>query len=190
MNSNLSEVLKENIGRSSYEMRQFFQGKITDGELKAYSIDFNRKKIMKDNENEKIIRIRKGATLTPLEKLSEYRPALLEDPKTGTRYKLDIGTRGGMFFNDGDSQTIYHQCVLEKLVNGFDFRKVFTKNYFNGILIPGDMISAKLFVAYNEDWESSGESDYISGKSGSLVVEGEMDALFEKVCEFVRGRSK
>jgi len=190
----LVEIVRENIGKNSYEMRQFFQRMVKNGELKAYDVEVNKKIVEKNTDDEEIVRTKKGATLTPTQELIEYQPVLVEDPETGVMYNLDIGSRGGMFFNDGDSQTIYHHCVLEKLAQKPDSKKIATGKEFGqfgsfdeGISIPLEMITARLRISYDQDWESGRESDYVAGTSGSLVIEGEKDKLFEKVYSFVKG---
>ena len=191
----LTEILRENVGRTSYQMRLFFQQMVKKGELRAYHVEVNKQFVEKDTEDEEVVRTRKGATLTPTKNLREYQPVLVESPKTGVMYNLDIGSRGGMFFDDGNSQTIYHHCVLERIVQGFDSKKVADRTSFgdfgsckDGISIPKEMVTARLSVSYNEGWESGGKSDYIAGTKGNLVVEGEQDNLFKRVCEFVRGK--
>ena len=191
----LTEILRENVGRTSYQMRLFFQQMVKKGELRAYHVEVNKQFVEKDTEDEEVVRTRKGATLTPTKNLREYQPVLVESPKTGVMYNLDIGSRGGMFFNDGDSQTMYHHCVLEKIAEGFDPKKVADRtdsgelgSFKNGISIPREMVTGRLKVSYDEDWESGRESDYIAKTEGALVIEGEQDELFKKVCEFVRGK--
>ena len=119
------------------------------------------------------------------------------DSKTGIMYNLDIGSRGGEFYNDGDSQTIYHHCVLERLAQRFDHKKVENRTNFggfgafkDGISIPQEMVTARLRVSYDEDWEGSGEVDRVAGTRGNLVVTGEQDSLFQKVHEFVTQNSQ
>lgn len=191
----LTEIVNENIGKSSDEMRQFFQKMVKRNELKAYGVEVNSKTVERDTEDETVVRIRKGATLTPTKKLREYQHVLIEDPTTRALYNLDIGSRGGMFFDDGDSQTIYQHCVLEKLARRFDPKKVTDRMDFGdsgsfeeGISIPGKLVTARLSVSYYQDWESRGESDYLAGTRGTLIVEGQQDNLFKKVCGFVRGK--
>ncbi len=190
----LSEVVRENFGKSSYQMRQFFQQMVKSRKLRAYSVEVNKRIVERDTEDEEVVRTKKGATLIPTIELREYQPVLVEDPATGFMYNLDIGSRGGMFYDDGDSQTIYHHCVLEKIAQGFNPKKVADRTSFgdfgsfkDGISIPQEMVTARLRVSYDENWESSGDHDYVAGRSGNLVVEGEKDRLFEEVCKFVRG---
>jgi len=193
--TDLAEIVMENVGKSSYQMRLFFQQMVKKGELRAYQIEVNKRFVEKDTEDEEVVRTRKGATLTPTEELREYQPVFVEDPKTGVMYNLDIGSRCGMFFNEGYSQTVYHYCVLEKIAQRFDSKKVADRTSFgvfgsfkDGISIPREMVTARLRVSYNEEREYSGEFDYIAGTEGNLVVEEEQDNLFKRVCKFVRGK--
>lgn len=180
------ESVRGSVGKSSSQMKWFFQEMIKKGELIAYTVEVN-KRTVEETEEEQVIRIRKGATLTPTKELYPYEniDTIVEDPKTRTKYLLHIGSEGGMFSEDGDSQTIHHRCVLERLAQQFDPRKVVAG--LGGIYAPKEVVSAILSVGYGEDWGSRGESDGIRGTRGNLAVEGEQDGLFEKVCEFVRG---
>jgi len=191
----LVEVVRENFGKSSYQMRQFFQQMVKVKELNAYSVEVNKRIVEKDTEEEEVVKTKKGAILTPTTELKEYQPVFIKDSATESMYALDIGSRGGMFYNDGDSQTIYHHCVLERIAQGFDPKKVTDKKSFgdfgsfkDGISIPRDMVTARLRVSYDENWESGEDIDYVAGRTGNLVVEGDCDKLFEKVCKFVIGR--
>ena len=181
----LDEIVKEDIGKSSFEMKYFFQGMVDKDELEAYLVEINKEIVKKDDDEEKVVRIKKGATLVPIKEIRENRNIFVKDIKTGIFYHLNIGSYGGMFYDDGDSQTIYHNCTLEKLPMGFDFKKI-SRERHNRCFIPEEIIEARLRVNYNDDWSSSGGTDYISGSHGSFVIEGEKDELFEKVYDFVR----
>lgn len=189
----LVEIIREDVGKTSYAMRYFFQKMIDKGELKAYSVEINKRIVEKDTDDEEIVRTKKGVTLTPTERLREYQSVFIEDSETGTLYNLDIGSRGGMIYDDGDSQTIYHHCVLEMLAKKFDSKKIMKKglgiwgSFDNGLSIPDEMIKGRLKVSYDEDWESGVNFDEIAGTTGDLVIEGKKDKLFEKVYDFVMG---
>lgn len=173
----LAETLSERIGRSSYDMTRFFQGMIEKGELKASSVVVDKKVIEKDSDKERVVRTIKGVTLTPTDEIRYGYPFILQTP-SGCMYHLDIGSRGGMFYNDGDSQTIYDHCNLERLSKNFDTKEVSR----SGNYILEKMVDGILRVSYDQDWED----DYPEGSRGSLSVEGEMDEFFERVCDFVR----
>jgi len=162
--SNLAEVVNENVGKGSFEMICFFKDLVKSGKLKAYALD---------------------GRLTPVNDFNTYQPFVLEDSETGFMYALRISSEGGMFTNDGDSQTIYDRCVVQKL-NSKDKDKI--SDELRLLTVPGEMVSARLNVNRDDDWDSSGESDYISASRGRLVVEGENDGLFTKICEFVRAK--
>lgn len=195
----LTEIVRENVGTSSHAMRLFFQHMVRSGELKAYQVEIDKKVIEKNTEDESVVRTKKGVTLTPTEELNEYQAVFVEDPKTGVMYNLNIESWGGAFYNDGDSQTIYHSCVLERITPETDLKRVaerYSSNFGNKIFLPEMIIAARLTVRYHQDWESGANYDYVAGTEGSLiigtnkdlVVNGEQDQLFEKVCSFVRGK--
>ncbi|MEK6861321.1 MAG: hypothetical protein AABY07_05095 [Nanoarchaeota archaeon] len=163
----LAEIVRENVGKNSYQMRQFFQQMVKRGELKAYT--------------------RKRATLTLTEELRENQPVFIKDPETRIMYYLDIRSEGGMFYNDGNSQTMYHHCVLERLTKQLDPKKVATR-FDGGTTVPKEMVAARLRIDYDQDCKSGGEHDYVAETRGNLVVEGKQDKLFKKVCKFVRER--
>lgn len=169
----LSTIVREDVGKRSSEMIYFFQRMVKNAELKAYSVTLKK---------------RKGITLTPTSELKEYQMVFVEDQRTGNMYNLAIHVRGGMIYNGSDSQTIYHTCVLEKLAQKFDPKKVTTGSVegISVISIPQKMVTARLRVNYNEEWESGYDQDYVEGTKGNLVTEGEHDTLFEKVREFVK----
>lgn len=180
----LEEVAREGVGKSSYQMRNFFQEMFKRGELKAFSVEVDKQEVLSDTEDEKVVKTKKGATLTPTTKLEEYQPVILVDSKTGIMYNLNVGSRGGEFYDDGDSQTIYHHCVLSRL-SRFDPKKI-TSDHHGGISIPNNMVTARLRVSYDEDWESGENTDRIGATRAHLVIEGEQDSLFQRVYEFVR----
>ena len=183
--SKLAEIVMENVGKSSFDMRCFFQGMVDKGELEAYLVRINEEIVKKDDKKERIVIIKKGATLVPTKEIQENRNIFVKDSKTGIFYNLNIGSQGGAFYDDGDSQTIYHNCILEKLTKSFD-RKNIDFNSYAGLVIPEEIIEARLRVNHSDDWNSSGETDYIGVSHGNFTIEGEKDSLFEKVYEFVR----
>ncbi len=182
----LDEIVRENIGKSSYSMNYFFQSMIDKKELEAYSVRTNEQIIEKDDGEERIVKVKKGATLIPIKEIEERRDIFIKDKITDTFYYLNIQSSGGSFSEDG-SQTIYHNCTLERLSKKTDFRKINNGGH-NGLSIPGEFIDAKLRVSYSDDWDGGGETDFISGSRGKFVIEGEKDGLFEKVYDFVKGK--
>ena len=177
------ETVREDVAKSSYVMMGFFRKLIENGKIRAYDIEVG-KRTFEETEDEEIVRVKKGATLTPTTELRDNRDFLIEDPKTGTRYKLSIGSRGSMFDDDGN-QDVYHHCSLERLNDRFNPKGI-SRRMDGGILIPEDMIDSRLSVNYNEDWRAGASLDYLEGGCGSLSVAGRTDEFFERVCEFVR----
>ena len=188
----LEEIAKKGVGKSSFQMRRFFQQMVKRGKIKAYLVKVDKQKVLSDTDEESVVKTKKGVTLTPTTELNGYQQVILKDPKTRVMYALNIGSRGGEFYNDGNSQTTYHHCVLEKLAQKFDSKKVVgrTGPFKDGFSIPEEMITARLRVSYDEDWDGGGEVDDITGTSGRIVVTGEQDSLFQKVYEFVTQNSQ
>lgn len=184
--SNLTKIVEESVGKDSFSMRLFFQKMIESGELKAFSVDVDKKTVEKNNEDELVTRTKKGATLTETTELTDYQPYFIEDPKTGVKYYFNVGARGGVFFNDGDGQDIYHNCLLMRVDQALDYRKI--TGGHNTISIPTDKITGTLRVSFTQTGDYSGSYDRIENTGGHLEIEGEQDSLFEKVYEFVTGR--
>ena len=189
----LAELVREHIGKGSDHMVRFFQRMVKDGELNAYSVQIDRTTVDKDTEDEKVIRIKKGATLTPITELGKSKHIFVEDVESEVMYNFCADSWGGHVFEDGPqtSQTKYHFCALERLAQGFDLRKIKGKPSCIGpvgsdIDFPEGVVVSRLRINYKEDWQSGSDSDYFTGSKGDFSVEGEMDGLFEKVCEFVR----
>ena len=181
----VTEAVKENVGKSSYVMRGFFEDLIGKGELIAYLVEVDKQTVVTDTEEEIIVRRTKGATLTSVNELREYLGGhIVEDSGTHVKYNLDIGCRGGMFFNDGESQIMYHHCVLERLTEELDLRRIKGKSALSDseISIPKEFVSARLRVDYDEDHEGS----HIERIRRSLIVEGEADELFKRFIEYLR----
>lgn len=185
----LPEIFKANIGRSSYEMSYFFQDLVDKKELFAYSVKIDKEVVDLDTVDERIARTIKGASLESVKKLEERGITFVEDSKTRTMYNLDIGSYGGMFTDDGDSQTVYHHCNVERLVKDYDIKRISEGGFGSRVAIPSDMISARLRMSYDEDWEGSEYSgDRVVGTRNNLIVEGESDKLFKKVIQFVKSK--
>lgn len=164
----LVESVREDAGKSGFDMLCFFNGLVKSGELRAY---------------------RTEKSLVKADRLEMERPFVLEDPATGSMYAFKIGSYGGMVYNDGDSQTIYDNCIVEKLSKGIARNlNIRTTEFPNGAAVPSEWVSAKLRVSHSNDFESGGSFDYVRSSNGSLTIEGESDGLFKKICEFVRGR--
>jgi len=141
-----AKVESENFGKPSYQMLGFFQRMVQNGDVSAYYSE----------------------DLAPVKELREDTSYFLKDPKTGTMYKLEVESHGGMLTEDG-SQAMFHNCNLERLDQ---------TNH--------KQVTGSLHVNYEEDWEAGDDTDFVAGARGRLKIEGESDSLFEKVREFVK----
>jgi len=186
--ANLTEIARKACGKSSYAMLQYFQGLVDNGEIKAYFAEFDKATIIKENAEEKIVKIKKGLTLTPAIKLGDDEAInyafIVQDLSTGIRYHLDIVHKFGEPYGYWNTQIIDSRCILEKLAEDFDPGKL-PKKKGSGIAIPQDMVNARLKVDYHER-VSDKETYSVDSPEGSLVIEGEKDALIDKVCRFVK----
>lgn len=191
--------IHENVGKKNYEMRNFFEKLIAAGELEAYLAKVDAEAIEKDTGEEKVVRTKKGLSLTKIKTLDESvrgSPVLLKNTKTNTRYYLELESHGGEFYDDGNSQTTYDNCTLKRLASNFDPLKVTKKTTYGwlgpyeiGISFPEGAVDGKVHVSCEKDWKGDDYSgDHIAATRGSLTVEGRLDDLFTKVCEFVRGK--
>ncbi len=174
MVTELAEIVNENVGKNSSDMRYFFQKLIEQKDINLYSLEVNKKTVLKDDEDEQVISVKKGATLIPTDKIKEYQPFILEDVITKNQYYISLSSEGGMVPLDGE-QDIYYTCVIEKLLPRIDFRKIDVIR--NGL--PNELVSSKLVINYTQ-------SDY--GDKGKLTVDGELDPLFTKICDYVRNQ--
>ena len=56
----LEEVAKVGVGKSSFDMRCFFQKMVKRGELKAFSVEVDKQEVQSDTKNERVIKTKKG----------------------------------------------------------------------------------------------------------------------------------
>ncbi len=177
----LAKIVEENIGKPIYEMKRFFQELVDNQKLIAYVVELNKQTIERDTKEEKIIKIKKGLSLTPTKKIDEI-CMFIENPPKNDLYSLSITSRGGMFFNDGNSQTTYDRCLLEKLKRKPNPEEV-SKNC-DILIFSNKLVIATLDVNHEEYWEN----DRIQKTSGHLVIAGEQDSLFDKFYEFLKAK--
>src|SRR3972149_5805118 len=109
--ASLSEIVREPIAKNSSSVKSFIQELIQKGELAAYIAEFEKKKVEEETEDELLIRITKGVSLTQVKDIPEYRLVFVEDLKDKTMYCFTADSHGGQVYNDGD-QTIYNKAVL------------------------------------------------------------------------------
>ena len=169
----LSELSKENVGLACLDVRILLESMMKEGRLKAYVAP----------EGKTFFNELKTAT-----RMDDYQPFLIEEVETGNKYVITMHSQGGMFFNDGDSQTIYYKTILEKLSPGFLPSKIVEMYYKNRFHVPEDKIVARLEVSKSDDWEGSGEIDYIRSSRGETIVLGQKDALFDAILEYAKRR--
>jgi len=177
----LMETLRERRGKPIYLIVGFFNNLMKRGELVAHSIEIDRIVVERDTAEERVTRTIKGATLIPTDEIRDNCSYILD--RSGRRYHLNTKVYGGMFYDEGNSQTVYHNCILERLASNFDLKMVSKANgdYHTKILIPREMIDGRLRAYYSED----SEDDEVVSSRGSLYIDGENDELFEAVRKFI-----
>lgn len=173
-----------------FHISNWFQKLIDDGELKAFSVEIDKKTILKEDENEKVIKIKKGATLEPTSELEENQCYIIEDSKTKTRYVLEIyvleiDRRGSGFYNHGTTQDTYHHCIVEKLTKDCDLRKI-QKNdnplLTRKLAVPKNFIIAKLSINYSQIEISPFHGKaYLDSWYASISVKVRKDELPDKL---------
>ena len=178
-----SEV-KGSKANSSIEC--FINEMIKRGELKAYSPHIDQRSLEREDDEERVIKIKKGLSLTPIEKVGPYRPHIIEDLSTGNKYHLFMGGYGGEITEDGN-QTIYDNCLIEKLKDP-DFRKI--RDIMGGgrLGIPDEMVSLRIRTSYSTKFEVLLDVDVPVSHRGSVNVEGkeESDSFFIKFYKFLQ----
>lgn len=143
---------------------------IESDELKAYGIVINKQEVVTDNDEELVVRVKKGASLVPVKEIKENRIYILEDPSTGNKYHFSTSSYGGILSEDGD-QTIYNNSLLEKLV-GFDPKKVTQKSGLmgGGLNIPEEMIQSMIRTKYDTHWRALSDVDIVDGHDGGVKL--------------------
>lgn len=165
----LIETVNQNCGRSCFDMSIIFERMIKKGTMQAYSAPDGKSTFKK---------------LKPVDRIDEDRPVLIQDVTTGQNYIVSLHSEGGIFYDDGDSQTISHQCTVEKLAQGYLPSQI-TRTY-SGIsfVVPENKILARLHMSHSDDWTSFGSVDGIRGSRGNTRIQGQQDPLFEAILKY------
>ena len=145
------ETVEKPFVKSTLDVRIFLQSKVKAGNLKAFVLD-------------------KGVLL-PVSSVSidDNASVILEDPKTGRRYSAVFNSQGGMFYDDGDSQTLYYNCTIS--------------------LLKWSRPPATLEMHKADDWTSGGNHDYVRDSSGKIVLKGKTDPLLEEIMAYASSDS-
>jgi len=181
---------RETPGLTAWDMREWLNKLIAKKQLKTFVVKIDKRIVEKDDEDERVIRIKKGATLEPVDAIKYEQGYVIEDPKTGTRYLVEIKSRGGQFFDEGTSQNTYHDLILEKIAEDFNLRKIKEGGLTRKLSVPKESIIARCSVHYTqEEISPAHEGDYVESWHVSLTAEDEQDKLFEQTCGFIKERA-
>jgi len=178
----LTKSIEERIEgyyKNNHEIVEFLQEMVRQEELQAYDIMIDKTITEKDTEDEKIIRIIKGATLTPTTTRSGpwNEDLFLKDPATETLYYVHREPHG----SHSDFEPVEYSSGfydITRLVKNSDLRKIRSRCINSNIpSIPEDMINGNLQHYWNDDiWELWEGTRHKMG--GRLTVKGEQDNLF------------
>ena len=172
--------------KANSSIEYFLNEMIKREELRAYRVQINKRTIERDDEDELVVRVKKGVSLTPIERLGSYYPYILEDTSTGNKYHLFMEGHGGVISEYGD-QTIYDNCLVEKLKDP-DFRKISVIMGDGRLGIPDEMVETRIRTSYSTDFEALSDVDVPVGHDGHVKVEGreESDPFLEKFYNFLQ----
>ncbi|MBR9691417.1 hypothetical protein GOV06_01400 [Candidatus Woesearchaeota archaeon] len=175
----LVEVVEESVGKNAYAVGRFLQDMVDRGDLRAYSIETNKEVVLKDDDKERVVKTLKGTTFTPIDNLKYNGAILIEDPKTEDKYTINVGFFGSEDYCSGLLMRKYSkECDLQKFKFSHHSYGVFMQ-------IPDEEV-ARLTLKVNMPGSYKTQQDFLNDMEGTLVVEGEQEGLFEKICEFVR----
>jgi hypothetical protein len=182
----LSETLRLQMGKSNYELLHFFHGLMEKGEARVYRIQMDAQTILKDDENERVVRTLKGASYGEVPKMQERDPHMIEYAPTKRAYTLIMNSRGGDFYDEGNFQTTYYDCTVQRLKEDCDRSKIKVNDpmYGDRRIDAKGMIDAAMSIHFESDSDDRNPSANVT--RGRLVLEGMSDELFEKVIAFVK----
>ncbi|MDO8556557.1 MAG: hypothetical protein Q7R96_05295 [Nanoarchaeota archaeon] len=187
---NLATTLTEPIGKKSDLLRCFMQELIDAKTIHAYRVDLNQQTILSETPEERIVRIAKGATFTPIDDIgNEYLKVVLEDTTTQTHYHfhaVDTQIFGEIeepfehFLRKGPPPES-HYTFLRRLGKDFDKTQAGEAYQYpdGGLHIPEHMITGKLVIDYKVTPREHAEQ-------GSYTLEGETDPLFQRIIQFLK----
>lgn len=178
----LSNILTEQVGRSNDNIRSFIQGLVDNNEFVAYTIKKDRQVVESENELEKVVRIIKGISLTPVNVLDKYNDAFILE-NADTKYVLKFIHYGGVI---DDLQSDYNITIIDRLSESPDLQRfrLPTALASSPVEVPSEFITAEMSVSFTTDYEY-GKAVVVSGQN--FTIRGETDPLFERVHEFIKG---
>lgn len=102
-------------------------------------------------------------------KRTERNTYLLEGNVNGENgaWVAQFSSHGGMFYDDGDSQTMYYNASIFRIASGENARKAAV------LKSPGEYSQADVDFDLREDWVSRGERDVIDSSSARIKLTGE-----------------
>lgn len=126
---------------------------------------------VKIEDGEEILHITtKPIVLMPINDIeTERNTYLLEGNVNGENgaWITKFSSHGGMFFDDGDSQTMYYNASIFRIASGEDARKA--------VVLKSPRVFSQAAIDFNhqDDWVSRGERDVIDSSSTHVESTGE-----------------
>jgi hypothetical protein len=146
-------------------------------------VEVNKRYIEKDTEEEQVIRIKKGVTLTPLDKIENDR-LLLKDIKDNFYY-LVMESHGSE-----SSDTVYNTTRIDKLSEDFNPQKHITGSiwhqdcFYLDDKILYESLKSRLVVNFDKTYDMD---DNFTGNKGKFRLDGDpTDRLIRTVLRFVK----
>ena len=184
----LEEILEERVSGSCSKAGELLRSLHSQGLLESYDVELDREITLNETEGERVVRVLKGLTLVakPFDKYRDGSEILHHLP-SGSWYHFAQERRGGQIWED-ETQNMYEKFELARLREGFT-PKALTPRSQIGIYsdhscyqVPDGLIVAKLGI--NTSQERSYDPKIPDSEfTGSLVVEGDIDELFQKVVD-------
>lgn len=168
-----------------YALARYLNKLTKDKSMEIFEIIFDAT-IREETESEIIEKTKKGVTLEKSEKIKDDKSFILK--KKDKDYLVTLKSRGGMFYDDGDSQTMYYNSEIYSLKSDKDIKKIkptygyggLGVSYLDGAKIDKEFVKAELELSFDVD-EYDG---YPESWSAYISKDGE-DELIEEIYKHI-----
>lgn len=168
--------------KSHHEIHRFLQGLIDRKIILSYTADINKTIVEEEDEKEKVVRIIKGASLTPISSIpypSSTHPYFFQFAEDKRFYVSDEDYRSSHSSFE-DEEFSYGHFKLTSLCQDARLERIGKKSY-DHFDIPKELIQGTLY--YHWTHEKREGKDY--KKRGTLEVDVEDDIFFSILTEFL-----